>query len=332
MSTIVRLAGTEQMRALADPRRLAILRHLMGTPATLTQLGGMFGRHPAWIRHHVLQLQAAGLIEPAPPPPDSAHGEKYYRATADLFRLDMFITKSANTPSVVIAGSDDEALQLLATTAGPPGMPGVVVLSLGSLEGLLTLRRGHCHAAGCHLYDAETGDFNVPYVRRLFPGTAVTLMTLYHREQGLIVAAGNPLGLGGIADVAARGARVVNRNVGSGTRVWFDRLVAEAGVDSASLAGYGDEPVNTHAEAAAVVAEGRADAAPGLRAAAVGAQLDFVPLFRERFDLAMYADEADGPVLGPLRAYLCSAHFGRRVEALGGYDLAECGRTVTIQG
>ena len=329
MSIVTTLVGADQLHALADPRRVEILRYLMRRPATLTQLGREFGRHPAWIRHHVLQLQNAGLIRLEQPSPKSGHGEKYYSAVADLFRLEMFITPFTAAPSIVIAGSDDPAIRLLSESQGPGDMPGVAVLSLGSLEGLLALRRGQCHAAGCHLYDPETSEFNVPYVRRLFPGTSVMLMTLYHREQGLIVAAGNPLELHGVDGVIACKARVINRNVGSGTRVWFDRVLADAGARPSEVTG-GEAAVGTHAEAAAAVAEGRADVAPGLRAAAIRGGLDFVPLFRERYDLAMYADQADGTLLAPLRAYLAGPEFRRRVEPLGGYDLADCGATTTV--
>jgi putative molybdopterin biosynthesis protein len=329
MTVITTLDTPEQIRAIADPRRLAILRYLMRAPSTLTQLGVAFEHHPAWIRHHVLQLQAAGLVDLAETRHEAGHVEKYYRASGEVFRLDMFVTPgSGSAPSVLIAGSDDPAIHLL-VEGDLPDLPAVVTLSLGSLEGLLALRRGLCHAAGCHLLDADTGEFNVPYVRRLFPGSSITLMTLYHREQGLMVAPGNPLQIESVADLAARRARIVNRNRGSGTRVWFDHVLAESGADASRLAGYGDE-VTTHAEAAAAVAEGRADAALGLRAAATAAGLGFVPLLRERYDLAMYSDQADGPLLGPLRERLTSPDARRLVDELGGYDTADCGHTITI--
>ena len=140
-------------------------------------------------------------------------------------------------------------------------------MAMGSLEGLIALRHGLGHVAGCHLFDAETGDFNRSYARALFPGRALMLITLAHRQQGLIVPAGNPRGLEDLAGAVSAGARLVNRNRGSGTRVWLDRLLAGGGVDPVRVAGYEDE-VMTHDAAARAVAEGAADVALGILPAA----------------------------------------------------------------
>ena len=187
----------EHLRALSDPSRVAILRRLMARPATITQLGALFDKHPAWIRHHVLQLQHAGLVELAEERKVGGYTEKYYRATAESFTFaTMLLPDPGERGLVVVVGSDDPAVHLLAERVRSiPEAPLVFTLATGSLEGLIALRQGVGDAAGCHLLDPETGQYNAPYAQRFFPGRTVSLVTLADREQGLLVAPGNPLRL-----------------------------------------------------------------------------------------------------------------------------------------
>jgi putative molybdopterin biosynthesis protein len=231
---------------------------------------------------------------------------------------------------LVILGSDDLALDLLARRlredeAGPD----VITMAMGSLEGLIALRHGTGHVAGCHLFDAETGDFNKTYARALFPGRALVLVTLAHRQQGLIVPAGNPRGLKDLADAVAAGARVVNRNRGSGTRVWLDRLLARGHVDTIHVAGYEDE-VMTHDAAARVVAEGAADVALGILPAAIAHGLDFVPLVEERYDLITPREHYESELLAPLLRLLDDDAFKREIDQLGGYLTRETGAVTAL--
>lgn len=183
--------------------------------------------------------------------------------------------------------------------------------------------------AGCHLFDAETGDFNKTYARALFPGRPLVLVTLAHRQQGLIVPAGNPRGLKDLAEAVTAGARLINRNRGSGTRVWLDRLLAGGDVDPVGIAGYELEVV-THDAAARAVAEGAADVALGILPAAKAHGLDFVPLIEERYDLVTPREHYESPVLAPLLDLLDDDSFRQEIESLGGYVTRETGAATTL--
>ena len=330
MEEISHIGAIDTVRVLANDVRLRLLRLLMRGPATLTQLGEVVSHHPAWVRHHILSLEQAGLVELVETRPTKGYVEKFYCATARAYAVDFMVLPEAGERGLlVILGSDDLALDLLARRLREDqAAPDVVSMAMGSLEGLIALRHGLGQVAGCHLFDAESGEFNRSYARALFPGRALVLVTLAHREQGLIVAAGNPRGFSGLAEAVVGGARLVNRNLGSGTRVWLDRLLADAGVDCARVAGYGDE-VTTHEAAARAVAAGAADVALGILPAARAHGLGFVPIVEERFDLVTPREYYESELLAPLLRLVNDADFKRSIEDLGGYATRETG-AVTI--
>jgi len=315
-----------QLKALANDDRRAILRVLMARPATLTQLGERFGKHPAWIRHHLLALEHAGLAALVEERQTKGYVEKFYAATARAFAVDLLVLPDeAESDLIVVVGSDDLALDLLAEEIrDDPSAPDVLSIRLGSLEGLIALRHGLGHVAGCHLIDGETGEANAPYARRLFPGRDLVMITLARRQQCLLVAPGNPLALGSLADVARSGARLVNRNRGSGTRVWIDRTLAAASVKPADVVGY-DHEVSGHLDAARAVAEGQADAAVALFAVARQLDLETIPLFDEQYDLVTPREVFEAPLLRPLVERVTSDRFRREVGRLGGYDAGSTG-------
>ncbi len=316
----------DQLKALANDDRRAILRVLMTRSATLTQLGERFGKHPAWIRHHVLALERAGLAALVESRPTKGYIEKFYAATARAYAVDLMVLPDETEGDlIVLVGSDDLALDLLAEEVrADPAAPDVLTIRLGSLEGLIALRHGLGHAAGCHLIDAETGEANVPYARRLFPGRSLVLITLARRQQCLVVAPENPLSLESLTDVARAGARFVNRNRGSGTRVWIDRELAARSLKPAGLSGYEYE-VSGHLDAAREVAEGRADAAVALRAAGQRFGLETIPLFDEQYDLVTPREFFETPLLRPLLDHITSEQFRREVGRLEGYDAGPTG-------
>jgi len=198
--------------------------------------------------------------------------------------------------------------------------------NVGSLGGLVALRDGLCHLAGSHLLDPETGEYTLPYVERVLPGVDVAVVRLVHREQGLIVTAGNPLGLTGIADLAAD-VRYVNRQRGAGTRVLLDHELARAGLGPDEVAGYHREE-HTHLAVAATVASGRADCGLGVLAAARAYGLGFVPVTREPYDLVTTVPLLESGIVDPVLGLLDDRSFLDRVEALGGYSTGESGRRV----
>ncbi len=331
MDQISHIDCVSTVRVLASDDRLRLLRLLMRGPATLTQLGNAVGHHPAWVRHHLLSLEQAGLVTLQETRPTKGYVEKFYGATARAYAVNfMVLPEPGERGLLVVLGSDDLALDLLARELrSDPAAPDVVTIAMGSLEGLIALRQGVGQVAGCHLLDPGTGDFNTAYARALFPGRALMLVTLAHRQQGLMVAPGNPLALGTVADVAASGARLVNRNPGSGTRVWLDRLLADAGVAPGSIRGYEVE-VMTHGQAAQAVVDGDADVALGILAAARACDLEFVPLLEERYDLVTPREVYESELLVPLLAKLGEDEFKHAIDDIGGYATRETGSVAAL--
>ncbi len=230
--------------------------------------------------------------------------------------------------TIVAVGSHDLVLDL-AASALRAADPRVTLASsnVGSLGGLVALRDGLCHIAGSHLLDPDSGEYTLPYVDRVLEGHDVAVIRLVHRDQGLIVAEGNPLGIGGLDDITGGGLRYVNRQRGAGTRVLLDAELRARGADPVAISGYEREE-HTHLAVAAAIAGGRADCGLGVRAAARAFGLDFVPVTREPYDLVVAPDALEDPKLAPLWTLMREPEFRAAVEGLGGYDTAEMGRRI----
>jgi putative molybdopterin biosynthesis protein len=232
--------------------------------------------------------------------------------------------------TIVAIGSHDLVLDLAASALRADD-PLVTLASsnVGSLGGLVALRDGLCHIAGSHLLDPASGEYTLPYVDRVFGPTAteVAIVRLVHRDQGLMVAPGNPLGITGIPDLARPGLRYVSRQRGAGTRVLLDQELAKLGIDPSHIEGYSrEEP--THLAVAAAVAADRADTGLGIMSAAQAYGLDFVPVTREPYDLVIAPGALDSPQLAPLWSLLRSDRFQSAVTGLGGYSAKEMGRRI----
>lgn len=327
MEPVERLCTFEQLKVLSDPRRLAILKQLMAGPATLSQLGRQIGEHPAWIRHHLKLLESAGLVELSDVRVSGGYIEKYYQSKAHAYIFqELLLPESTGKKMVVLSGSHDLALDLLAKSNC--GDLNVFTLPVGSLDGLVALRQGMCDATGCHLYDAGTGDFNSPFVRHFFPDRKMVLLTLAYREQGLMLPPGNPDHVHNLEDLA-RGLRLINRNPGSGTRLWLDSQLSRLGISTDQVAGYVDE-ARTHTEVAQAIHRGLAQIGVGIQAASTAYQLDFIPLFHERYDLVMAGDQFSNPQLSPLFDTFFSGEFRHHVESLAGYDVTHLGDRIVL--
>lgn len=324
MSHIQPLEDYTQLRLLADPRRMRILRLLMSGPATLTQLAAVLRHSPARVRHHLLALEKAGLVEPAGSRLENGHLMKFYRARAQAFLLQKMVLPQGRKPVLLFAGSDEPALDLVA--AHLEKHLSLLRLPVGSLDGLIHLRQGLCHLSGSHLVD-ESGEYNTPFLRHLFPDRRIGLVTLLQRTQGWMLAPGNPKGLRGAEDLARPGIRLANRNAGSGTRLWIDRELRRLGIDSARVGGYGRE-FSTHEEAAAQVRMGAADLSLGLQSAAQAQGLDFTPLFEERYDLVYPSgDESAVRILDYIQTKAFRLSLARRI----GYNPARTGQQIRFQ-
>ena len=195
---------------------------------------------------------------------------------------------------------------------------------VGSIGGLVSLGRGEAHLAGSHLLDPATGEYNLADVRRLLPDTRVRIVNLVRRDQGLIVAPGNPLGIRSLADLVRPDVRFVNRQPGAGTRVLLDARLASLGLSPTDVRGYEREEI-THMAVAVAVRSGLADAGLGIRQAAAALGLDFVPVETEDYDLVMLESFAESPVGGVLLETVASPDFHRAVGALAGYDTSRSG-------
>ena len=224
--------------------------------------------------------------------------------------------------TIVAIGSHDLALDLMQSFLRRRRPPvNLASAHVGSLGGLVALRRGEAHFAGCHLLDADTGVYNLAYVRRYLPDTPVAVVRLVGRTQGLMTAAGNPLGLAGLDDLLRPEVRFVNRQRGSGTRVLLDYQLQQMGVAPEAVSGYRREEYS-HLAVAAAVSGGSANAGLGILPAARALGLDFIPLLTEEYDLVIAMEHYESDRLRPLLALLSDAEFRRAVEALGGYDVS----------
>lgn len=228
------------------------------------------------------------------------------------------------------AGSHDLSVEALVRALSERPVPVTMTTEyVGSLGGLIAMARGEADLAGSHLWDESTGTFNTAFIQRVLPGREIVLINLVQRVQGLIVPAGNPQGLRGVGDLGDEGVIFVNRQAGSGTRVWLDAWLRRAGVPAKTVSGYEREET-THVAVARAVAEGEATVGLGIGPAAAAYGLDFVPLFKERYDLVLPAENASLPGVEAVRAVLVSEDFRGVVSALGGYDLSLTGQEMTI--
>jgi len=233
--------------------------------------------------------------------------------------------------TLVVLGSHDNTLDLLATMLRRRDHR--LRLSsghVGSLGGLMALRQGRAHLGGSHMLDPGTNTYNVPFIQRYLAGAPLKLINLAWREQGLMVAPGNPKEIRTIRDLTRPEMRFINRQSGAGTRLLLDYLLQEAGLDAGQVQGYAREEY-THMAVAVNVASGTADAGLGIMAASRALGLDFVPLLPERYDLVVpettFADRRFQTLLAVIR----SREFQEAAAALGGYDLKDCGKILWEQ-
>ncbi len=228
--------------------------------------------------------------------------------------------------TIFVIGSHDITLDVLMQFLAARDRR-VASANVGSIGGLVALRRGEAHLAGAHLLDPDTGDYNLPYLRKYLPDTAVRVISLVGRQQGLLVPKDNPKGIQRLGNLTNPEVRFVNRQRGAGTRLLLDYHLEQDDLSPQEIQGYQHEEY-THLNVAAAVASGRADCGLGIAAAAHALDLDFVPLFQERYDLIIPREFADGELLAPLMGVLEDPDFRAMVACLPGYDLEPMGKVV----
>jgi putative molybdopterin biosynthesis protein len=228
--------------------------------------------------------------------------------------------------TIFAIGSHDITLDLIAQYLAARDRR-LASANVGSQGGLVALRRGEAHLAGSHLLDPDTGEFNLRYIREYLPGIPVVVVALVGRQQGLMVPRGNPKKIQGLPDLARPEINFVNRQRGAGTRVLLDYHLTILEVAPNSIRGYNQEEY-THLAVAAAIASGRADCGLGIAAAAQALDLDFLPLFQERYDLVIPAEYYRSELLAPLLDLLQQADFRQAVAALPGYDISPMGTMI----
>jgi putative molybdopterin biosynthesis protein len=238
----------------------------------------------------------------------------------------LYSKKSEIDRTIFCIGSHDLSLDLLAQSLAELDRR-LTSANVGSQGGLLALLRGEAHLAGSHLLDPDTGEYNVTYLPRFLPGVPVKLIALVLREQGLLVKKGNPKNIQELSDLCKQGVRYVNRQRGAGTRVLLDYQLGLKRILPDSIDGYNQEEY-THLGVAVAVASGRADCGLGIAAAAQALDLDFIPLFLERYDLVIPMEHAESQLLAPLFDIITGKEFRTAVGAMPGYDVSVMGELI----
>lgn len=320
------LDSFDPIHTLSNPHRQKVLQMLMSMPMTISQLGRELNEYPAGIRHHVMQLEKAGLVFLVEVKASNGYIEKYYRASSQAFLIQKLVLSSSELEQFVFMGSHDLGFEnLIAELELRYPQKKFTYLPIGSLDGLMALRQGLAHMTGCHIIDAETGQYNHPYIKHFFPDREMRTFTLAHREQGLIIAPGNPKGISGLLDLSREDITFINRNRGSGTRIWLDNQLVKLGILPESVNGYTQE-INSHCRLAQAIKDGSADVGLGLRAAAAQEGLDFIPLLSERYDLVFPKLLPEQNYFELILDHLDSAPFRQSLSSLPGYDAQETGK------
>ncbi len=325
------LFALDRINVLSDPKRLEILKLLMVKPQTISQIGRQLNEYPAAIRYHIQRLEDSNLVELHELRASPGYIEKYYFAKAQALILQSVILPKSAYKQLVFMGSHDLALELLTAKfeEHEPKLQ-ILILPIGSLDGLIALRQGAANFSGCHLYDPDSKKFNTPFVKHFFPDQNMKMITLAHRTQGLIFAEGNPKRITRLEDLAKGDITMVNRNHGSGTRLWLDNELRKSGLDPNGINGYTQE-LCSHTGIARYIKSRKADTGVGLIAAAVEYGLDYLPLFEEQYDLVFTEVQFKSAELQTMLDYLTTAEFRRSISSLAGYTTTQTGDCLDVE-
>lgn len=231
-------------------------------------------------------------------------------------------------PILLAAGSDDPSLGILREIYAKRMTPtSLFWATVGSSAGLAAIRDGVADFALAHLLDPATGEYNLPFIQKTIP-SGVVVVPLFHRELGLLLRPGNPLGLRTLADLTRAGVRMINRQEGSGTRHYIDQEFSRLGIDPEGIKGY-DDSISTHLEVGLKILRQEADAGMATKATARLLGLDFIPFTQERFDILIPKERFFSRGIQTLLELVGSREFRSRVEKMGGYDTSESGRMIT---
>lgn len=259
-------------------------------------------------------------------PTDGYVVEAHGQASGAAVRVKLSRDRQAIEQEISVAGCDPAIFLAGEHMRKYKDQTSVVGWTMGSMAALRALQQGEVHVAGLHLFDPETGESNLPFLRRTLRGPNYEVVTFATWEEGLLVRAGNPKSIRAVSDVADPLVTLVNREEGAGARLLLDQQLRAAGINSEQVKGYGTF-VASHFEVARAIASGQADVGVGIRSAAQLFELNFVPLQTARYDLVVpKAYLKSHPTLTHLFETLVSRPFRDEIESLGGYDTRETGK------
>ncbi|MDD2922261.1 MAG: substrate-binding domain-containing protein, partial [Anaerolineales bacterium] len=241
-------------------------------------------------------------------------------------KVHLYRSKADLEKTIFCIGSHDLILDLLAQFLSDHDRR-FASSNVGSQGGLVALRRGEAHLAGSHLLNPETGEYNISYIRQYMPNIPVKVIALVGRDQGLIVKKNNPKAIKDLRDLTRLDVMFINRQRGAGTRVLLDYELGKINQPAELIRGY-DREEYTHLGIAAAISSGRADCGLGIAAAAQALELDFIPLFQERYDLIIPKQHAESALLAPLFDVISLRDFRASVSKLTGYDVSVMGKII----
>jgi len=265
-------------------------------------------------------MKADGILE-------VPQGTEGYEAGSEV-QVRLLCPASRLEHTMVVIGSHDPLLDELGDMMHLEDS-GVYMSSahVGSMGGIMAVRRGEAHAAGCHLLDTQTGEYNIAFLKKYFPNGGVRLVRCVGRQQGLMVQKGNPLSIAAFADLAKPGLRYVNRQKGSGTRILTDYLMKQNGLEPEQIYGYEREEL-THTSVAAQIVSGSADVGMGIYSAARLYDLDFIPICIEEYDLIIPDHAWDTPQVQQMLHTMQSDAFREKLLSMGGYTVENPGEII----
>lgn len=314
---------TETVEAVVSKRLVSSLKHKEYVRVKVGKVGDKFVAAPlargAGAAMSLVRADGFCVIEQA------SEGVE----AGEIVNIELYRSKEEIENTAVIIGSHDLILDVMADIM-PNKYTNMHVTSthVGSMGGLMALRRGEAHMAPIHLLDEATGEYNVSYVHRMFK-EPMALIKGVDRVQGIMVKKGNPLGINGIKDLAGGKVRYVNRQRGAGTRVLFDYQLKQADIEPDAIKGY-DREMATHMAVAASVASDSADAGMGVLSAAQAMGLDFIPVGVEEYDFAIPQRFLELPYVKAFIEILQSVDFHNKLKELGGYEIRGAGKVINL--